>query len=154
MTLAPQAIIAGKVLDEDGEPVPNASVRALRWIYSASGRRQMPAGMSSSAVNGTFMIGSLPAGEYMICASIQSPMFSSASEVSPTPSVERAYVTTYYPSTLDVSQASSVRVTAGGQLDGMDIRLRKSQVFSVRGHIQGGRREQEPPSSLSPTRWC
>src|SRR5580698_3821937 len=32
--LIPQAMIFGRVVDEDGEPFPNASVRLWRWTYS------------------------------------------------------------------------------------------------------------------------
>src|SRR4051794_29866516 len=40
--LSPQAVITGKVLDEDGEPMANVQVRALRNLYRGGKRQWTP----------------------------------------------------------------------------------------------------------------
>ena len=40
MRLTPHGVITGRVLDDEGEPVPNANVQVLRQQYM-QGRRQM-----------------------------------------------------------------------------------------------------------------
>ena len=62
--LVPQAVITGKVLDEDGEPVPNAMVNVLRQMPFA--RQPVPMmGMGSNDV-GEFRIANLSPGKYLI----------------------------------------------------------------------------------------
>jgi hypothetical protein len=48
---------------------------------------------------------------------------------------DMTYAATYYPSTMDSSNAVPIDVGAGGELRGIDIRLRKAPVFRVRGKV-------------------
>ena len=60
------AAIAGAVLDERGEPVVGATVRALKRSFS-SGRRQLDtAAMDTTDDRGQYRIGSLEPGEYVL----------------------------------------------------------------------------------------
>jgi hypothetical protein len=142
--LVPQGVIAGRVLDEDGEPVTNAMVRAWRWMYTGGGRRLTMAGSASSNLAGVYMMGNLRAGEYLVSAenspssSMQGSLPAASSE-----GPEQGYVTTYYPGTKDPAQASTMKVAAGSQTDGVDIRLRKTTVFRIQGRVQ-------PPVYIGP----
>jgi hypothetical protein len=50
---------------------------------------------------------------------------------------EESYVLTYYPGVTELSGAAALDLTAGGQLRGMDFRLRKSRVFRIAGKVVG-----------------
>jgi protocatechuate 3,4-dioxygenase beta subunit len=141
LRLAPQGVIAGKVLDEDGEPVANAMVRAWRWMYTAGARRLTMAGSASSNLAGVYMMGNLRAGEYLVSAENSPSMSMSGSlPAASSDGPEQGYVTTYYPGAKDPAQASTMKVAAGSQADGIDIRLRKTSVFRIQGRLQ-------PPTS-------
>jgi hypothetical protein len=48
---------------------------------------------------------------------------------------EENYVDTFYPSSVDFAGAIAFKVTAGAEIRSMDIQLRKSRVFRVRGKV-------------------
>ena len=48
---------------------------------------------------------------------------------------EMTYASTYYPSTTDSATAVPIDVGAGGELRGIEIRLRKAPVFRIRGKV-------------------
>ncbi len=134
--LVPQGAISGRVLDEEGEPVPEATVSAMKYSYAAGRRRLTPAGMERTDDRGQFRLGKLPPGKYFLCAELMriDPM----GLAPPAPadgSPETAYVATYYPGTLDLSQAARVEVGPGGDVAGFNIRLQKSRVVRVKGKL-------------------
>ena len=49
------------------------------------------------------------------------------------PAGRETNIATYYPSSLDPTGATSLNVLAGGELRGIDIRVRKGRVYSIRG---------------------
>jgi hypothetical protein len=97
--------------------------------YSAKGARSS---------GGEFRLGKLPPGRYFLCAEVRrSTPFE---QVPPPPadgSPEMAFVATYYPNTLDVSQAAKVDVAPGSDASGFSIRLQKSRVVRVKGKVVG-----------------
>jgi hypothetical protein len=50
---------------------------------------------------------------------------------------QEEYVQTFYPGVTETAGASQLQVIAGRDMPGMDIRLRKAQVFRVRGKVTG-----------------
>src|SRR5260370_16395969 len=124
-----QGVIAGHVVDEDGDPLTEVRVQAMRWTTTNGVRRleyrqQMPVD-----AQGNFRIGNLPAARYVLSADFNRlpPLNSDKSH--------EAYVTTYYPSALDVSEATLIPLTAGGEVTNVEIRLHKATVFHVRGKV-------------------
>jgi uncharacterized GH25 family protein len=142
--LSPQSVITGKVLDEDGDPVAGVQVRALKFQYQGGKKTwtQVAGGQTSDI--GEFRIPGLDPGRYLVATSSRNqsnPMQTATAE--PLPKMaEMAYAATYYPSTMDSSNAVPVDVGAGGETRGIDIRLRKAPVFRIRGkvaNVPGGR---------------
>jgi hypothetical protein len=135
--LMPQAVITGKVVDEDGEPVPHTMVQVLR---RTAGARQ-PMGMMGMSANdvGEFRLAGLAPGRYLLRAEHRGSMYGAAPPVSEAKDGEGTlgYVPTFYPGVSDEAAATEIAVAAGQQLSGMDIRLRKARVFQVSGKIQG-----------------
>ena len=127
MRLTPQGVIAGRVLDEEGEPVANVDVQVLRQQYM-QGRKQMArTGGATTNDLGEYRVFGLPPGRYYVSAnSRQNPMLVPG---------EDEYVTTFFPRTTDPAAAAPMDVAPGAQLRNIDIPLAKMHTVTVRGHV-------------------
>jgi len=101
------SVIAGRINDEFGEPVADASVMALRYRYFNGQRRLIPAGRwSQSDDGGNFRIYGLAPGDYYLSATLRDLMFFGVGE-----STSRSgYAATYFPGTPSEQQAEKVSV--------------------------------------------
>ncbi len=136
--LSPQSVIVGKVLDEDGDPVSNVQVRALKYAYRGGKKQWSPVANGQTSDIGEYRIPNLDPGRYLVSTNFRN----SSANMMQTPSndplpdtPDMMYGATYYPSTLDSSNAVSVDVGPGGEIRGIDIRLRKTRVFRIRGKV-------------------
>ena len=70
------SVLGGRITDEFGEPVANATVSAMRYSYAAGARRLMPAmgGNSRDTTDdqGHYRLFGLPPGEYFVSAVLRS----------------------------------------------------------------------------------
>ena len=66
--LIPWGIIAGRILDDEGEPLPWAQVSALREIYSGGKRKLSPEVLVPTNDLGEYRLFGLKPGRYFICA--------------------------------------------------------------------------------------
>ena len=132
--MTPQGVIAGKVLDQDGDPVISAQVQAMRFAY-ARGRRQLqPSGGTTTNDLGEYRLINLAPGRYFISATDRRPtQFGTQERPGRAGAVQEGNITTYYPNGADTSSAVAVDVAAGGEMRGMDIRLLQAKVYTVRG---------------------
>ena len=140
LSLTPQAAISGKVLDDEGDPVAQVMVRASRFMFINGKRQIMPGGGGTTDENGDFKLGGLAPGRYFVIASPQRAMFSldNSTLAAPKPGkIEEDLVSTYHPSAADFASATPVDITAGNNVSGADVRLRKTQVVRVKGKVVG-----------------
>jgi protocatechuate 3,4-dioxygenase beta subunit len=134
--LTPQGVIAGKVTDEDGDPVSGAQVQVYRFAYVRGKKQLQPSGASSVSADGSFMVANLAPGRYYLSASDSRAMMGPWQQERPgRRGPEEAYVTTYYANALDASSAAPVDVAAGAEIRGVEIRLRKARVFHISGKV-------------------
>lgn len=96
------AVIAGRVLDEFGDPVAGARVQALRYQLSQGTRRLAPTGMFAQTDDtGGFRLYGLMPGEYYVSAILRAlPADETADST--------GYAPTYYPGTGSVTEAQPV----------------------------------------------
>jgi hypothetical protein len=134
LKLTPQAIISGRVVDDDGEPVPAAEVEVLRRSWVNGSRRLNKIALEETHADGSFAIGGLTAGRYYLRASHRKEEDDPA-EPGRKGSVKEAFVPTFFPAALDVTGATPIDVAAGAQIPGIDIRLKKSRAFRVSGKV-------------------
>ncbi|MDP9206667.1 MAG: carboxypeptidase-like regulatory domain-containing protein [Gemmatimonadota bacterium] len=138
ITMTPQAIISGKVEDEDGDPISAVQVMVYRVGYQGGQKQFLPAGNVSVNPDGTFMAGNLEPGHYYLSASDTRPMMmGGVAERSGTKTPEVGYVTTYYPGTADQSAATPIDIAAGSETRGVEIRLIKARMYQIRGKVTG-----------------
>lgn len=130
--LTPLGVIAGRVLDAAGDPVRGATVNALRYVYSDGKRLLRTADSTQSGDNGGFRLFGLRAGTFYLRVTRGRGPFGQ-------PDLS---VSTYYPGTADESHAAPVELRAGAQLEGFDIRLQSTGVYSVSFQFEGGHRPE------------
>jgi len=66
-------VISGRVLDEDGEAVPGAMVRVMRYQYQQGDRRLTQAGTSQTDDRGQYRVWGLMPGDYYVSALTRIP---------------------------------------------------------------------------------
>jgi Carboxypeptidase regulatory-like domain len=134
--LTPQAMIFGKVIDDDGEPVPGTAVWAERYSFRNGKRELRPARLGQSQADGSFVIGNLAAGAVFLSAEMRSqPLFNQIEKAAGKSSPDQ-FLKTYFPNALDPLGASPIEVTAGAEVRGIEIHMRRGRMYEVRGHIQ------------------
>jgi protocatechuate 3,4-dioxygenase beta subunit len=126
INLYPQGVISGRIVDEDGEPVPNIDVQVFRLQYM-SGRKQL-ARSNSRMTNdlGEYRIFGLSPGRYYLNAVYRSD---------PNLAGEGQYVSTYYPRTADPAAAAPLEVAPGSQLGNIDVTLVRVRTVTVKGRV-------------------
>ena len=133
--LTPHGVIAGRIFDEDGEPVPYARIQLLTYRYLQGKKQLSNAGGASSNDLGEYRVFGIAPGKYYLSAMAGNMNFMYAQDRSAAPQPEEDYVATYYPGTIDASTAVALEVTAGGQLRDIDLRLSKAHTIRVKGHV-------------------
>lgn len=123
------AVITGRVLDEYGEPVPDALVSALRTQYTPSGPRPSNAGRPASTNDiGEFRLFGLPPGQYLLSASYRQMM-----PVTLTTGDNSGYALTYYPGTANQSDAIKLPVGMGGTISDVTLILVATRTARISG---------------------
>ncbi len=135
VSMTPQAIITGKVLDADGDPVSGGMVQVLAPTWMRGKLRYNPRGGGQVNDLGEYRVANLSPGKYYLFAQVFNNNIPDGSVVTGKPDVRP--VRTYYPSSIPFSGASPVEVTAGQDAAGIDIRLQSVQTYHVRGHVSG-----------------
>jgi hypothetical protein len=134
--LTPQAMIYGRVVDEDGEPMSGVGIQTMRWAFSNGKKRLVFAGNGNSQADGTFVMGSLNGGRYFLSAERRDiNSFGVEQRSGNKASGHEEYVRTYFPNALDPESAAPIDLIAGSELRGIAIHLRKSRVFEIRGTV-------------------
>lgn len=137
--LQPHAVIAGRIVDEDGEPLAYTQVQAMMHRYQQGKRQLMPAGNSQTNDLGEYRIFGLAPGRYYLSATHRSQAMSVAAVTRPGGAnanlPDEGYAPTYYPGTNDATAAAVVHVAAGAPLSNMDIKLRRMPTIRIRGTI-------------------
>lgn len=139
--MLPAAIITGRVIDEDGDPMPQVRVTAQRKVPGKAGRETD--GMAVTNDLGEYRLTGLSPGQYSILA-LPPPDFrdysrndkSNASQDKSVSQIETRYVTTYYPGTFDSAQASLITIKAGEEMP-INFNLTQTRTYCVRGVVSG-----------------
>ena len=127
LRLTPHGVIIGRVLDEEGDPVPGANVQVARQIYAQGGKQLSRANGAATNDLGEYRVFGLPPGRYFVSAEArQNPNL---------PRAEEEYVTTWFPGTADATAGAPIDVAPGAQLRNIDILLAKLHTVSVRGRV-------------------
>jgi hypothetical protein len=129
------AVVTGKILDSDGDPMPNVAVSVSRYDSTSSRRNFQANGYGSTNDLGEYRIGGLGPGRYLITAAAPSSLSqTSQPEKKDVSKEETIYTTTYYPGTADKSQAVPVEIHGGEEVP-INFGLATARAFRVRGTV-------------------
>ena len=123
-------VISGRVVDEFGEPVLDAEVRAMRY-QSRSGQRRLSTASRVHRTDdlGAFRVFGLLPGTYYVSAipRWRDPV---------TDDEEQAqYAPSYYPGTTDLAGAVPVRVALGGEVSAVEVALQPVRTRTMTGTV-------------------
>jgi protocatechuate 3,4-dioxygenase beta subunit len=146
--LSPHSVITGRVLDEDGDPVMGASVQLVRPRYFQGRKQMLP--MSNAMTNdlGEYrLFGVAPGKYYLSVTGRQGYDFAVNRSASSKP--EEGYAPTYYPGAEDIASATQLNVPVGRTIQGVDVTLRKTLTFRVKGKVIGAPSGSTRPVMIS-----
>jgi protocatechuate 3,4-dioxygenase beta subunit len=128
-------VIAGRVIDEFGDPVPNVNVTPVRKQYSQGQRRLLPSGTRAQTNDiGEYRIFGLQPGQYFVSASAQAQNFAMPTANGIELSGERGgFASTFYPGTADPAAARTLTVGVGQTIGGIDITLMPARLATISG---------------------
>jgi hypothetical protein len=137
--LFPNAALSGRVLDADGEPMPNVGIRIYRREYREGRRDWSPSMGGNTNDRGEYRLSILRAGSYLVSATDYNfGAFMPGAGKGPLPDApDRVNATTYYPGTLEPERAEPVPIARGEDRRGVDIQLIKGTAVRIRGRIAG-----------------
>jgi protocatechuate 3,4-dioxygenase beta subunit len=161
-------VIAGRVLDEDGEPLARALVTVQRYQYVRGERQLSPAGGGQSDDRGQYRVFGLPPGDYYVSADAGVltrgfQQFAAAIGGSPdgrggrggffgAPPVNDpepvGYAPTYYPGVVSAAEAAKITVGPGQEVSGMDFQVQLVPTATISGVVVGA--EEGVPVLLVP----
>ncbi|HWQ53057.1 MAG TPA: carboxypeptidase-like regulatory domain-containing protein [Bryobacteraceae bacterium] len=137
--LAPNAVISGRVIDQDGNPLPNVIIAALRKAYRNGRRQWTQTGGTQTNDRGEYRISGLRAGQYLVAATnLQMDIgLAGVSKEPPSRKPEYGYAATYYGNATELSRAEPLDVRLGEDRRGTDIQMTRIPTVRVRGKIVG-----------------
>jgi hypothetical protein len=111
---SPPAAIAGRVLDDSGEPVPNAIVELMRSVVLEGLRSTSVYAFERTNDIGEYRFGTLPGDASYFLSATGEPWYAeSDTNGGPVFQTAAAYVPIYYPSTPDPSKAAPILLKPG-----------------------------------------
>ncbi|HEY1220783.1 MAG TPA: carboxypeptidase-like regulatory domain-containing protein [Bryobacteraceae bacterium] len=131
------AVIAGRVMDDQGEPVENARVQLFYSGVVDGHARVAPLNEASTNDRGDYRIWDIPAAAYYVAVLAQ-PWYGNtglarSSQAQPRPS----YAAVYYPDTADVTRAVPLKVQPGEEAHA-DFTLAPVAAATVTVNCDGG----------------
>ena len=148
--MLPNAVITGRITDEDGDPMPGVRVIAQRKIPGSS--KKETTSVAATDDLGQYRLAGLFPGQYWIAA-MPPPDFrdfqrgTDKSQSNDKPAESR-YLTMFYPGTNDASQATPVPLKAGDEMP-VNLNLVPARAYRVRGVVTGIPAGQKPIVELT-----
>jgi hypothetical protein len=128
-------VLAGRVVDEDGQPLALAIITAHRQQYVRGEKQLTPIGTDRSDDRGEYRIFGLPPGEYFVSATIGGiDRLVQQVEVQPE---STGYAATYYPGVVGPADAGRVQLGPGQEMTGLEFQLQLVPLATVRGVVTG-----------------
>jgi hypothetical protein len=129
--LEPAPTMAGRIQTENGEPIANILVQALKAGYDQNGKRTFAVLASTlSDDRGDYRLYWLDPGEYVVSASFV-PVVKTPDN--PIETALRVYAPTYYPNASALANARRIVLKADQDNLTLDFRLVRAPVVTVRG---------------------
>ena len=156
LPIARGGVLAGTVLDDGGEPAFGTEVQAYRFVWQQGERTLRIAGSATADDRGSFRVGALPPGEYLVVATPAGktgvfadlailPKLGNAGTMSfgrlatASPDAMNApaadYAPVFYPGTTSSASAMRVAIGVSEERAGLDVRLPLVPMTRVEGLV-------------------
>ncbi len=123
------AIISGRILDENGDPMSAVTVR----MVSIGNKLILPVPTLQTDEQGAFRIRTAP-GKYSVEVF---PPPNDSGDVRDKGAPEPVYPTTWFPDSLNKAQATAVEIVAGRETGGIDIHMKRQVPLRISGVVKG-----------------
>jgi hypothetical protein len=138
LTLIPGASVRGRIVDDEGNPMPRCTVTPMRFHDTDMGRTLDTFGSAQSDDRGEYRISNISRGKYYIMArcfqSVQLPhAFVRRGSTVDLPVL--TYQPQFYPGAPDPTGASRVEASPNANIAGIDFHMSPSTGVTVRGHV-------------------
>jgi protocatechuate 3,4-dioxygenase beta subunit len=137
-SVSPQAVIAGKVTDEDGEPMNMMAVAAAKTSFVRGKKQYVPVGYAMTNDAGEYRVANLAPGKYIIVTAnrnMGAGMLATSSKTADKP--EPGHPMVFYPNSQDAAGAAPVNVGPGAEVRAIDIQMHKVPAVRVGGNVTG-----------------
>ena len=134
--MAPRAVISGRVLDENGDPVRHAAVHAEPPPEHAVLLALLRAGFGATDDRGYYRM-SAPPGKYRVKANLEQHESDEPEESRTDGSVPAVYPPTWYPQAPSAESAAVVELQPGRETSGIDIHLGAPVRLTIGGVVTG-----------------
>ena len=125
--LMPFATVRGRILDQNGNPMRGIRVALLHTRYLGTNTTETDA-------EGRFSIEDARPTAYVVAA--EPPWGGNAPDDPPAENEEKwEWTRTWYPGVVDPRQAGQIVVPAGGELNGLEFRLKTARLYRIRGRV-------------------
>jgi protocatechuate 3,4-dioxygenase beta subunit len=136
------AVIAGRVFDDNGEPMAGVQVSAMRNGFQAGSRRMIPAGAEGgndrTDDQGGYRLYGLPPGDYYVSATYRGQMIMGP-EINNTQS--EGFAPTYYPGTPNLAEAQRLSPKANQEISGVNFSMLMARMARVSGRALNSKGE-------------
>ena len=128
-------VISGRVTDETGEPVANASVYNLQAQFFRGRRQFVPVatglpGHATTDETGLYRLTPVPPGDYVIVATFRETWVSDDKEKQ-----TLGYAPSYFPGTASVADAQRIKIVAGQEAAAIDFSLVPGRTAAISGTV-------------------
>jgi hypothetical protein len=144
------SVITGRIVDENGEPIPGAGVRVLRYQYTQSTRQLVPVGNSQTDDRGSYRIWGLNPGEYFVSAVLPPVRLTGRGGPGAPPNLrvgrggptadgdspeQVGYAPTFYPGVPSLAEARPVTVGLSAEVSGIDFGVLLVRTARIAGRV-------------------
>src|SRR3954452_16790604 len=127
-SLARGGVVAGRILDEFGEPMSEVQVAAQQYQTIQGQRRLVPSGRQAQTNDiGEFRLFGVPPGQYYLSATLRGMGMMGDTDD------RTGYAPTYFPGTPNVAEAQRVTVGLGQTLTDMNMALLPTKTSRITG---------------------
>lgn len=124
------AIISGRVLNADGDPVANQVVSPMLTVYWSGSKDLISAALATTNDLGEYRLENLSPGSYYLYSRGASPLPDRSAKPR-----EEEDVATYYPTAAKLQGAVPVEVKPGQILQGINVKLARARTTRISGRV-------------------
>lgn len=146
LIMLPSCAITGRVLNEEGEPLQNVSVAAMRYVYTIAGRHLTEAKRTTSDDKGEYRLFGLKPGSYLLLADTTRSSFDNGDATgfvigtnhaaAAAKKEQKVYAPTFYQNESSPDQAAPVVLKAGDETRA-DFNLVRVPAHHITGKVTG-----------------